>query len=99
MIANRGSFGAFPEHTLGSYSSAYNENVDFIGIELQLTQDGHLVTSHDACLKNSTNIEDHSQKFEERRKSLNLGISNESCSNDFLIHDFKLEDLKTLFRT
>lgn len=93
MIANRGSFGAFPEHTLGSYSSAYNDNVDFIGVELQLTYDGHLVTSHDACLKNSTNIESFAQKYENKRKIRQLGLSNETCSNDFLIHDFKLEDI------
>ena len=95
VIANRGSFGAFPEHTQGSYSSAYNDNVDFIGVDLQLSKDGFLVTSHDLCLKNSTNIEIH-------QKNLDHNIQNTSdsiCQNDILVHDLTISDLLSLKRT
>ena len=50
--------GIFPEHTRPSYSSAYTEGVDFVELDLQITKDGHFVTSHDPCLKETTNIED-----------------------------------------
>jgi glycerophosphoryl diester phosphodiesterase len=58
VIAHRGAMGVFPEHTNGSYSSAYMEGVDFVELDLQITKDGQLITSHDPTLKDVSDIEE-----------------------------------------
>lgn len=100
ILGHRGSTGLFPEHTFGSYSSAFNEGVDFVELDIQITKDGHLICNHDPTLKESTNIEEHADKFEDRRGNFTFGFPYENTYNgDFLIHDFTLAELKTLKRT
>ena len=43
IMAHRGSFGHFPEHSLASYEDAYYGGTDFIEMDLQLTKDGYLI--------------------------------------------------------
>ena len=47
VISHRGSFGHFPEHSLGGYVDAYYGGADFIELDLQITKDGQLVAQHD----------------------------------------------------
>lgn len=90
--------GQFPEHTIGSYSSAYNEGVDFVELDLQITKDGHLITSHDPCLKDTSNIEDFPE-FKDRKGNFYVGSPYDKWyRNDWLIHDFTLEEIKKLNR-
>ena len=90
--------GSFPEHTRASYSAAYFENVDFIELDLQLTKDGHLVTSHDPTLKEITDIEDH-HEFADRKGTFHFGFPFKVVhQDDWLIHDFTLEEIKKLKR-
>jgi len=43
LISHRGSFGHFPEHSLGGYTDAYYGGADYIELDLQITKDGHLI--------------------------------------------------------
>jgi glycerophosphoryl diester phosphodiesterase len=100
ILGHRGSTGLFPEHTHASYSSAYNEGVDFVEIDIQITKDGELVCNHDPTLKESTNIEDYASKYEDRRGNFTFPFPYKyQLDNDFLIHDFTLAELKELRRT
>jgi len=67
-----------------------------------LTKDGHLVTSHDPCLKECTNVEDHLDLYGDRMGSWNGDDWGPPYTNtyvdDYLIHDFTLEELKGLRR-
>ena len=40
IVAHRGSFGHFPEHSIASYTDAYYGGTDFIEMDLQITKDG-----------------------------------------------------------
>ena len=73
ILGHRGSTGFFPEHSEGSYTSAYTENVDFVELDLQITKDGHFVTNHDPCLKLSTNIEQYAEKYADRKGDFYFG--------------------------
>jgi glycerophosphoryl diester phosphodiesterase len=37
VIAHRGASGQFPEHSVGSYSSAYYYGADYVELDLQIT--------------------------------------------------------------
>ena len=98
ILGHRGSMGIFPEHTRPSYSSAYAEGVDFVELDLQITKDWHFITSHDPCLKETTDIEDHPE-FADRRGNFSFDFPyGDNYFDDFLIHDFTLAELKTLKR-
>lgn len=99
MIGHRGSFGHFPEHSIAGYTDAYLIGVDFVELDLQLTKDGHLVTNHDPCLKDSTNIEDFADLWGSRmQESCDFRPEGNLYSNDWLLHDFSLAELKMLRR-
>jgi glycerophosphoryl diester phosphodiesterase len=99
ILGHRGSPGLFPEHTHGSYSNAFTEEVDFVELDLQMTKDGHLVTSHDPCLKDTTDIEKYATKYADREGSWDFNaLYGSHYNNDWLIRDFTLAELKTLRR-
>ena len=96
VSAHRGAMGEFPEHTLDSYSSAFYSSVDFVELDLQLSKDGHLVCSHDPTLGDTTDVADHPE-FAARKGNFSYGLPYEvSYNNDYLIHDFSLQELTTL---
>jgi glycerophosphoryl diester phosphodiesterase len=100
VIGHRGSTGLFPEHTHASYSAAYNEGVDFVEIDIQITKDGHLVCNHDPTLSESTNIEEYAEKYKDRRGTWYFPFPyDDEYRDNFLIHDFTLAELKELKRT
>jgi len=55
VIANGGSSGHFPEHSLAAYMDAYLSGADFIKLTVQMTSDQVLVVNSDVCLKDETN--------------------------------------------
>lgn len=102
VLAHRGSSGKFPEHTLGAYSSAFASGVDFVELDLQITKDGQFITSHDPTLKEVSNIEDFSDLYGDRMGNFTIQYSDTSSltyTNDYLIQDFTLAEIKTLKRT
>ena len=54
VIAHRGASGYEEEHTWKSYDKAIEMGADYIEQDLQLTQDGHLVISHDSTVDRMT---------------------------------------------
>jgi glycerophosphoryl diester phosphodiesterase len=94
VIAHRGSSGHFPEHTIGAYTDAYVGGADFVELDLQITSDGILVAQHDPTLKETTNIEMY--EMFQLRKFKRKVISGKIFTNDFLLHDFTLTELKML---
>ena len=98
VIAHRGAAGPFPEHTVGSYSSAYFYGADYVELDLQLTKDGHLVLSHDPCLKMTTNIERYDWLFNDRKGTHEFWPYEWIYYDDYIINDFTLAELKMLKR-
>lgn len=89
LIAHRGSYVIYPEHSIGSYTDAYYAGADFIELDLEVTKDGQLIVQHDAYLDDSTNIDEHEDRFEER------------CRDEdglYYVSDFTLAELKTIKR-
>lgn len=62
-VAHRGASAYAPEHTLPSYKLGDKMKGDYIEIDLQMTQDGHLICMHDETLDRTTNgsdqVKDH----------------------------------------
>ena len=56
VVGHRGSFGHFPEHSLGGYEDAYFGGTDYIEMDLQLTKDGQLAAQHDPYLDVTTDV-------------------------------------------
>lgn len=49
VLAHRGSFGIYPEHTTAGYHISYYEGAHFVDVDLQPTKDGVLVAHHEPC--------------------------------------------------
>ena len=64
-----------------------------------MTKDGHLVTSHDPCLKATTNILDYAAEYADRVGTWSFEPAYDNdCTDDYLIREFTLEELKGLRR-
>ncbi len=98
VIAHRGASGQFPEHSVGSYSSAYYYGADYVEIDLQITKDSHIVTNHDPCLRLTTNVDSYEWLFGDRKSNYVFPPYTEVYTNDYLIHNFTLQELKMLRR-
>lgn len=88
----------FPEHTLGAYTSAYMYGADYVELDIQITKDGHLVTSHDPCLRDTTNIDSYENLYADRKKNYTFFPYTNYYPDDYLIKDFTLSELKMLRR-
>lgn len=97
LLAHRGSSGQFPEHSIGGYADAYYSGADFIELDIQMTKDGVLVTNHDPCLKETTDVENYSDLYSDLLKSKTVQ-GNHHYKNNYFIDDFTLEELKTFRR-
>jgi hypothetical protein len=56
------------------------------------------VTNHDPCLKDTTNVEEYSFMFGDRMGNFTFFPYNNVYTNDYLIDDFSLTELKMLKR-
>ena len=88
----------FPEHTLASYSSAYFNGADWVEIDLQLTNDSHLINSHDPCLRETTNIDTFEWLWGHRRADYLFTPYMARFTQDYLIKWMTLSELKMLTR-
>ncbi len=88
VIAHRGASGYRPEHTLMSYKLGLQMKADYIEPDLVMTKDGHLVARHDIYLSGTTDIADHPE-FADRKRKL-------EGHDDWFVFDFTLNELKTL---
>lgn len=71
---------------------------DYVELDLQITKDGHLVTSHDPTLKDTTDVEDYEFMFGSRKGNYTFVPYTNVYNNDYLIKDFTLAELKMLRR-
>ncbi len=55
IIAHRGDSAHRPENTLASFASALETGADLVELDVQLTQDGHVIVLHDVTLDRTTN--------------------------------------------
>jgi glycerophosphoryl diester phosphodiesterase len=69
-----------------------------VELDIQITKDDHLVTSHDPCLKDTTNIENYEFMFGSRKSNYTFLPYTNVYNNDYLIQDFSLSELKMLRR-
>ncbi|MFD1363710.1 glycerophosphodiester phosphodiesterase [Lentibacillus salinarum] len=53
-IAHRGSSGHAPENTIAAYDLAFEQKADYIEIDVQMTEDGELVSIHDTTVDRTT---------------------------------------------
>ena len=93
IIAHRGSFGYFPEHTEVAYHYAYMEGSHFLDIDVQPTKDGHLVIHHEPSLDGLlVGAENHPDIFaDSMRKNFTNLLTGQHYLNDFMLKDFTLE--------
>ena len=98
VVSHRGSTGHFPEHSAPGYADAFYNGADFIELDIQVTKDGHLITNHDPCLKETTDIEDYKSLYSDRIKTKMVQPGDHFYSKDYFIDDFTLEEIKTLRR-
>jgi len=57
ITAHRGSSFEAPENTLSAIEIAYKNGADYVEIDVQLTQDGHLVLLHDETFKRTSGVD------------------------------------------
>ena len=67
-------------------------------LDIQITKDGHLVTNHDPCLKDTTNIENYEKYWGDRKSNFIFPPYDNVYKNDYLIRDFDLSEIKMLRR-
>jgi len=54
VVAHRGDWRNFPENSIAAIESAIKMGVDMVELDVQRTQDGHLILMHDATLNRTT---------------------------------------------
>lgn len=92
IIAHRGASGLYPEHTILAYETAIAQGADFIEPDLVMTKDGVLITRHDPYLSDTTNVADHPE-FADRKKKR---VTPMGEMEDWWVDDFTLAEIKTL---
>ncbi|RMF73995.1 MAG: glycerophosphodiester phosphodiesterase, partial [Alphaproteobacteria bacterium] len=88
VIAHRGASGHRPEHTLAAYRLAIEMGADFIEPDLVITRDGILVARHDIYLSDTTDVADHPE-FADRRRRVGE-------REDWYVSDFTYDELRRL---
>ena len=63
-----------------------------------MTKDGYIVTNHDPCLKETTDVEDYSEIYKARMKTKMVEPGSHFYKDDYFFDDFTLDEVKTLRR-
>jgi glycerophosphoryl diester phosphodiesterase len=92
VIGHRGASGYLPEHTLEGYALAIELGADYIEPDLVATKDGHLIARHEPNIVNTTDVADHPEFANRRRKAIIDGAEEKG----FFASDFTLAEIKTL---
>lgn len=85
VIAHRGVYGSYPEHSVNGMIEAYYNGCDFIEFDVEASSDGILFIMHDPFLNDMTDVENF-HEFDERRW----------YSHFAMVPDFTSEELKRL---
>src|ERR1043165_9306230 len=92
VIGHRGASGYRPEHTLASYTLAFELGADFIEPDLVSTRDGHLVARHENDITGTTDVSSHLEFAARKATKVVDGVS----ITGWFTEDFTLAELKTL---
>jgi glycerophosphoryl diester phosphodiesterase len=92
VYGHRGAPGEVPENTLGSYAVAASSGAEYVEFDLVCTLDGHLVDRHEPNLGASTDVAEHPEFADRRRRVEIAGVVEEG----WFTTDFTLEELRTL---
>lgn len=92
VIAHRGASGERPEHTRAAYELAIAQGADFIEPDLVMSKDGHLVVRHENEIGGTTNVADHPEYADRRRRQVIDGQTVEG----WFTEDFTLLELRGL---
>jgi len=93
VMAHRGLFGYFPEHSIRSFELSFFMGADFLETDINISKDGKLLIFHDPNLEDSTNILSH-QEFQNRAR--NLSIEEVKYYNKIFIFDLTYDELNKL---
>jgi len=92
IIAHRGTSGERPEHTRAAYELAVEQGADFIEPDMVMSKDGHLVVRHENEIGGTTNVADHPEYADRRRRQVIDGQTVEG----WFTEDFTLLELRGL---
>ena len=92
VIGHRGAPGYRPEHTRASYELAIRLGVGAVEPDLVVTRDGVLVVRHENELTGTTDIADHPEFADRRRRATIDGVRREG----WFTEDFDWDELATL---
>ncbi|RUS26404.1 PLC-like phosphodiesterase [Jimgerdemannia flammicorona] len=98
IVGHRGEKAIMPEHTLGSWHLGIIEHADFVEPDVVLTKDFIPVCYHDLSIGVNTDVADHPE-FAHLKRNLtfyDVGDGIVHITNDWLVSDFSLAELKTL---
>ncbi len=94
IMAHRGLYGYFPEHSKKGFELAFFMGADFLETDINLTKDGKIVIFHDPNLDDVTNISEFPE-FENRKRTKMIdGIL---YTNKLFISDFTYEEISRLY--
>ena len=106
VIGHRGASGAYPEHTKIAYEKAAEMGADYIECDLQLTKDLKLVCSHEAWIKEVSNV-GRKYMFKDRLVKEHVFDDDDpkfdwndrgKIVDNYFTFDFTLKELQTLRR-
>ncbi|KAL9647547.1 hypothetical protein ABK040_006903 [Willaertia magna] len=92
IIAHRGAPNLRPEHTYESYLVALQQGADYIELDLMVTKDNVLVSTHSFELSEVTNVANLT-KFSDRKKIVSVDGKQ---YNGWFINDFTFAELQEL---
>ena len=94
IMAHRGLWGFYPEHSIRGFELAYFMGAHYLETDVNLTKDKKLIIFHDPYLDDTTDIADHTTFHDRKRNETIDGIYLE---NKFFVSDFTYDELLTLY--
>jgi glycerophosphoryl diester phosphodiesterase len=92
VVAHRGASGYLPEQTVEAYAKAIELGADAIEPDVVSTKDGVLIARHDPNLAFSTDVAQHPE-FADRKRKLSV---DGDVQEGWFASDFTLAEIKTL---
>jgi glycerophosphoryl diester phosphodiesterase len=92
VIGHRGASGLRPEHTSLAYRLAWRSGADSVEPDVVSTRDGVLICRHDLDLARTTDVAEHPQFAERRRR---LVVDGEE-QHGWFVQDFDLAEIRQL---
>jgi glycerophosphoryl diester phosphodiesterase len=92
IIAHRGAFGHFPEHTIAGYNLALELGSDYVELDLVLSKDNIFFAFHDILLDEITNI----KEIDILQQRISTRVVNGEEITGYFVCDFTSIELKQI---